>query len=207
MAAPWRGDVADGPRSARYGCPVPQIIDFRTTSTDIAGLHLIRMKQVVEDRGTVREFYRASAFAAAGIDLPSFPQINVTETLPGAIRGMHGEPMVKVIAIAHGTAYGAWVDTRDGSPTRGAVVQQELEPGVQIVVPDGVCNGFQSTSDTPTQYVYCFTSEWVPGMGGVAINPLDPALGIRWPLEVGRDDRTKLSQKDLDAPTLAQVLG
>lgn len=184
-----------------------EIIDFDVQQTPIDGLALIRMKQVREERGTVREFFRASAFEAAGIPLPAFQQVNVTETNPGAIRGMHGESMVKLIAIAHGTAWGAWVDTRPESPTRGAVFQTALEPGTQILVPEGVCNGFQSTGDSPTQYVYCFTSEWVPGMTGVALTPLDPALGIEWPLPVDTEDRSSVSAKDLGAPTLAEVLG
>ncbi len=183
-----------------------EIIEFETQQTTIEGLALIRMKQVVEDRGTVREFFRASAFEQAGIPLPAFRQVNVTETNPGAIRGMHGESMVKLIAIAHGTAWGAWVDARADSPTRGAVFQTALEPGVQILVPEGVCNGFQSTGETPTQYVYCFTEEWVPGMTGVAISPLDPALGIEWPLPVDVDDRSRISEKDLAAPSLAEAL-
>ncbi|GEK79795.1 dTDP-4-dehydrorhamnose 3,5-epimerase family protein [Agrococcus baldri] len=184
-----------------------EIIDFESQPTSIDGLVLIRMKQVHEDRGTVREFYRASAFEAAGHPLPAFRQVNVTETRPGAIRGMHGEAMTKLIAIAHGTAWGAWVDARPGSPTRGAVFQAALEPGVQILVPEGVCNGFQSTGDSPTQYVYCFTQEWAPAMSGVAITPLDPALGIAWPLPVDAEDRALISEKDLAAPTLAQALG
>ncbi len=183
-----------------------QIIEFDASGTEIPGLRLIRMKQVIEDRGAVREFFRASAFAGVGIELPPFQQINVTETVPGAIRGMHAEPMTKVVAIAHGTAYGAWIDTRADSPTRGAVVQQVLQPGDQVLVPEGVCNGFQSTSPSPTQYVYCFTSEWVPG-AGLAVSPLDPALGIRWPLEIDPADLSRLSHKDRSAPTLAQVLG
>lgn len=183
-----------------------EIVDFELQTTDIDGLALIRMKQVTDDRGTVREFFRASAFESAGYSLPPFTQVNVTETLPGGVRGMHGESMTKLIAIAHGTAYGAWVDTRPESPTRGAIVQLELQPGVQVLVPEGVCNGFQSTGETPTQYVYCFTSEWVPGMQGVALTPLDPELGIRWPLPIDVDDRAQISQKDLDAPTLAELL-
>lgn len=184
-----------------------EIVDFEVQETAIDGLIIVRMKQVTDDRGTVREFYRASAFEDAGYPLPPFTQVNVTETVPGGVRGLHGEAMTKLIAIAHGSAYGAWVDTRADSPSRGAVVQLELEPGVQILVPEGVCNGFQSTGDTPTQYVYCFTSEWVPGMQGVALTPLDPELGIRWPLQIDIDDRAQISQKDLEAPTLAQVLG
>ncbi|WP_430591616.1 dTDP-4-dehydrorhamnose 3,5-epimerase family protein [Humidisolicoccus flavus] len=182
------------------------ITDFEVTTTNIDGLALITMKQITEERGTVREFFRASAFEQAGFPLPAFKQVNVTETVPGGMRGMHGESMVKLIAIAHGTAYGAWVDTRPESPTRGNVFQIELKPGTQILVPEGVCNGFQSTGDSPTQYVYCFTSEWVPGMAGVAITPLDPELGIQWPLPIDTEDRAQVSAKDLAAPTLAAVL-
>lgn len=183
-----------------------EIVEFQVQETSIDGLALIRMKQVTEERGTVREFFRASAFEAAGFPLAAFRQVNVTETNPGAIRGMHGESMVKLIAIAHGTAWGAWVDARPNSPTRGAVFQTELAPGTQILVPEGVCNGFQSTGDTPTQYVYCFTDEWTPAMAGVAISPLDPALGIEWPIIVDESDRAQISAKDLGAPTLAEVL-
>jgi dTDP-4-dehydrorhamnose 3,5-epimerase len=185
---------------------VSALIDFELSGTAIAGLQIIRMKQVFDDRGAVREFFRASAFAAAGLELPSFPQINVTETKPGAIRGMHAEPMTKLVAIAHGAAYGAWVDVRTDSSTRGLVVQQDLEPGDQVLVPEGVCNGFQSISTGPTQYIYCFTNEWAPGRG-TAVSPLDPALGIRWPQEIDPDDLSLISAKDRQAPTLAHVLG
>lgn len=183
-----------------------EIVDFELEETPIAGLQLVRMKQVTDDRGTVREFFRASAFAEVGIPLPPFAQVNVTETAPGAIRGMHGEAMVKLVAIAHGTAYGAWVDVRQDSPTRGAVFQTELGPGTQVLVPAGVCNGFQSTGSQPSQYVYCFTEEWQPGMAGVAISPLDSQLRIRWPVPVNPEDRAQVSQKDANAPTLAAVL-
>ena len=64
------------------------------------------------------------------------------------------------------------------------MVTVRLTAGKQVLVPNGVCNGFQSLGDVPTQYLYCFDSEWVPGMAGTAVNPLDPALGIEWPLPI-----------------------
>ena len=67
-------------------------------------------------------------------------------------------------------------------------------------MPNGVCNGFQSLGDVPTQYLYCFDSEWVPGMAGAAVNPLDPALGIAWPLPIDVDDRAQISEKDATLP-------
>jgi dTDP-4-dehydrorhamnose 3,5-epimerase len=177
-----------------------EIIEFAVQPTAIDDLALITMKQVTDDRGTVREFYRQSAFQEAGLpDLGSFLQVNVTETKQGAVRGMHGEAMYKLVAVAWGEAFGAWVDTRPGSATYGAVVTQRMVPGTQVLVPRGVCNGFQSVSDGVTQYVYAFDAEWVPGMAGTALTPLDPDLGIEWPLS------PLLSEKDANAPRLSDL--
>ncbi len=82
----------------------------------------------------------------------------------------------------------------------------DLVPGTQVLVPAGVGNGFQSLVDG-TQYAYCFDQEWRPGMPGVACNPLDPALGIDWPIAVDPDDRAQVSAKDLAAPTFAELAG
>ncbi|MCA1712661.1 MAG: dTDP-4-dehydrorhamnose 3,5-epimerase [Actinobacteria bacterium] len=174
-----------------------------TCPTRIDGLVLITMKQVTDARGTVREFYRQSSWREAGLpDLGPWQQVNLTETEPGALRGLHGEAMHKLVAIAAGQAFGAYVDARPDSPTRGVVETVRLTAGQQVLVPRGVCNGFQSLGDTPTQYLYCFDAEWAPGMAGVAVNPLDPALGIAWPLPVDVDDPAVISAKDAGAPPL-----
>jgi dTDP-4-dehydrorhamnose 3,5-epimerase len=171
--------------------------------TAIDGLVTITMKQVTDDRGTVREFYRQSSWVESGLpDLGPWQQVNLTETKPGALRGLHGEDMHKLVAIAAGEAFGAYVDARQDSPTYGAVVTVRLVPGQQVLVPNGVCNGFQSVSATPTQYLYCFDAEWVPGMAGTAVTPLDPALGIDWPLPVDVQDAAQISAKDLNAAPL-----
>jgi dTDP-4-dehydrorhamnose 3,5-epimerase len=183
-----------------------EIIDFEARPTDIEGLHVITMKQVTDDRGTVREFYRESAFAAAGLpSLGSFVQINATETHRGGLRGLHAEDMAKLVAVVAGEAFGAYVDTRPSSSTHGAVVTVQLVPGTQVLVPRGVANGFQATGPGTTQYLYCFDHEWAPGMAGVACSPLDPALGIDWPLPVDPADRAQVSEKDLGAPTFAEL--
>lgn len=182
--------------------PVP----FTSRPTSIAGLVLLGMKQVTDDRGVVREFFRSSAFADA--DRPAlgpWRQINVTQTRPGALRGIHAEAMTKLVAVVSGTAFGAYVDLRADSDTRGAVVTADLEPGTAVLVPAGVGNGFQSTGEHETQYVYAFDDEWRPDMPGQAITPLDPALGIAWPIPVDRSDASQISAKDVAAPTLAEL--
>ena len=184
----------------------PQIVPFAVDRTAIDGLVVLTMKQITEPRGTVRELFRASAMTKVGLHAGPWSQVNVTETVRGAVRGLHGEAMTKLVAVVAGSAFGAYVDTRSDSPTVGAVVTVDLTPGRQVLVPPGVCNGFQSTSDEPSQYVYCFDAEWVPGMAGTAVHPLDPALGITWPIPVDPADPAQLSAKDAAQPTLAQTL-
>jgi dTDP-4-dehydrorhamnose 3,5-epimerase len=174
--------------------------DMVVTETAIAGLMRLQAKAVSDDRGTVREFFRGSAFADAGLTVPDrWAQVNLTWSTQRALRGLHGETMTKLVGVASGEALGAYVDARPESPTYGAVVSLDLTVGVQVLVPPGVCNGFQAVSHPGCQYLYCFDAEWIPGMAGVAVNPLDPALGICWPLP------PLLSEKDAAAPALADL--
>jgi dTDP-4-dehydrorhamnose 3,5-epimerase len=113
--------------------------------------------------------------------------------------------MTKLVGVAAGEALGVYVDTRPGSATRGRVVTVPLSAGTQVLVPAGVCNGFQALSDPGCQYLYCFDEEWVAGMAGTALNPLDPGLGIDWPIPVDRTDPAQISAKDAAAPLFAEL--
>lgn len=181
-----------------------EIIPMEVADTAIDGLKIITMKQVRDERGVIREFYRDSSWAEAGLpSLGPWVQVNLTETARGALRGLHAEDMHKLVAVASGDAFGAYVDTRPTSPTFGIVVCVELTAGLQVLVPRGVANGFQSLTDT--QYLYCFDHEWQPGMAGIGVHPLDPTLGIRWPLPVDAGDPSVFSAKDAAQPTLAEA--
>ena len=127
--------------------------------------------------------------------------MNVTDTRQGSLRGLHGEAMDKLVGVVHGEAFGAYVDLRRGSATFGSVVTVPLTLGVQVVVPNGVGNGFQAVSADGCQYFYCFNREWQPGMPGTSVSALDPTLGIRWPLRVEASD---LSERDRTLPTFAE---
>ena len=179
--------------------------DFAVETTGIDGLLVLTMKTGGDDRGIVREFFRASGWAEAGLpEHGPWLQVNVTESKAGAIRGLHGEAMTKLVAVVSGEGFGAYADARPASPTLGAVVTVALEPGRQVLVPQGVCNGYQSITDT--QYVYCFDNEWQPGMAGVAVSAFDPALAIPWPVAVDRANRAQLSEKDANLPTFAEAI-
>ena len=181
-----------------------EIIDFTVADGGIDGLVVVTIKQVTDDRGSIRELFRRSAFASAGVTLGPFLQINLTESQRGVIRGMHAEQMTKLVSVASGEAFGAYVDLRPASPTHGVVRTVELRPGVQVLVPPGVANGFQALTDG-CLYVYCFDEEWYPDMPGRSVSPLDTDLDIAWPIGVDPDDATLVSVKDRDAPTLAEL--
>ena len=181
-----------------------EIVPMSVEPTAIDGLLVITTKAVTDERGTVREFFRASSFGDVGVP-SAWQQVNMTWTQRGGLRGLHGEEMTKLVGVAHGEAFGAYVDARPGSSTWGSVHTQRLVPGTQVLVPSGVCNGFQAVSEPGCQYLYCFDQEWVAGMSGVALNPLDPALGITWPVEVDHTDPAQLSSKDAAAPLLADL--
>jgi dTDP-4-dehydrorhamnose 3,5-epimerase len=182
-----------------------EIIDFEVRAGLIAGLLVVTPKQVTDERGTIRELFRRSAFEAAGVRLPTFQQINVTESACGVVRGMHAEHMTKLLTVADGEAFGAYLDLRPDSPTFGQVETVDLRPGVQVLVPAGVANGFQALT-AGCQYVYCFDAEWTPNMSGLACTPLDPALPITWPIPIDRDDPSQISAKDRDAPLVAEAV-
>ena len=144
----------------------------------------------------------------------TFPGSNCDRDMAVALEKVSGERALRVwhadadlperldfIAIPGGFSYGDYL--RCGAiASRSPVMRAVIAAAGRGVPVLGVCNGFQSVSDAPTQYLYCFDSEWVPGMAGVAVTPLDPALGIPWPLPVDVDDPAQISAKDLGAPAL-----
>lgn len=181
-----------------------ELTPAQAEETAIPGLWRIRPKRVTDERGTVREFFRTSVFTELGMPLSvPWAQINLTASRRGAVRGLHGEAMTKLVGVASGSAFGAYLDARIGTPTYGRVVTVSLEVGEQVLVPPGVCNGFQALTDC--EYLYCFDAEWRPGMPGVAVRPTDPALRIAWPLPVDPSDPASISAKDASAPLFAEL--
>jgi dTDP-4-dehydrorhamnose 3,5-epimerase-like enzyme len=75
-----------------------------SAETGIEGLLVLPERSGRDGRGVVREFYRRSELAeAAGLDV-RWQQINITTTERGAVRGLHGEPMAKLVGLAAGQA-------------------------------------------------------------------------------------------------------
>ncbi|GAA1180511.1 dTDP-4-dehydrorhamnose reductase [Corynebacterium glaucum] len=113
----------------------------------------------------------------------------------GTTRGMHAEPWDKWISVAKGRIFGAWVDMREGSPTRGQKFSAEIGPDTAVLVPRGVANGFQTLEDE-TAYVYLGNARYNPD-GDYAFCSYKE---IDWPLEP-----TQLSEADKNHPPFAEA--
>ncbi|PHP51927.1 dTDP-4-dehydrorhamnose 3,5-epimerase family protein [Actinomyces ruminis] len=182
----------------------PVIHPMRKESTTIDGLTVIRVKRVAEGRGEVREIYRRSEYQDVLPGDVSWAQVNLTYTVKGAVRGLHAEDMRKLVTVAHGEVFGAYVDVRPESATFGNIYHLSIVPGVQVLVPQGVCNGFQAVSDGGAEYLYMFDREWAAGMSGRSLTPLDRDLAIPWPIAIDGDNVEQISRKDATAPTFEQ---
>lgn len=81
-----------------------------------------------------------------------FGQVYVTVARPGVVKAWHSHRVqTDHLAVVAGEARVALYDGRDGSPTRGNVVDVVAGEGnpVLIIIPPGVYHGFRSTGDAP----------------------------------------------------------
>ncbi len=175
--------------------------DLAVERTPIPGLLVLRLDVRTDERGWFEEAWQRAKMTALG--LPDFGpvQANVAwNERRGSTRGMHAEPWDKLVTVASGAAYAAWVDLREGAGF-GTTFAVDLEPGVAVFVPRGVGNGYQTLADA-TAYTYLVNDHWRPEAAYVAVDHADPALAIAWPVPL---EERAVSEKDRMAPALDTV--
>lgn len=167
--------------------------------TPIVGLNIVRLDLHGDERGWFKENWQRSTMTAAGLADFGPVQHNVSfNEHAGTIRGLHAEPWDKLVSIAAGRAFCAWVDLRAGEGF-GTTFWLELDPSIAVFVPRGVANSYQTLVDN-TSYSYLVNDHWRSDATYVNVNLLDEQLAIPWPLAV-----TAMSEKDKSHPRLAEV--
>lgn len=172
-------------------------------------------------RGSFLEAFRA-ADLPGGFDLA---QVNCSVSRRGVLRGLHYADVppgqAKYVMCVSGSVLDVVVDIRTGSPGFGQVAQVTLDDESRraVYVAEGLGHAFLTLSEQAT-VVYLCTQGYNPA-GEHGINPLDPALGIDWPLAAPLPSGPLLSgplpsepllsgpllsEKDAAAPTLAEAL-
>jgi len=173
----------------------------------ISGAYLVTHKVYPDERGLFREWFKAEEIASID-DTFSVQQANYSKSKQWVIRGIHyslaPSGQAKVVTCATGTIVDVLVDLRVGSPTYLNIEYVELseESGKVVYIPTGVGHGFIVTSIFAS-VVYLTSSEYAPKYEKV-ISPIDPELGIAWPLPMG--ERPILSEMDLGAPRFLDAI-
>ncbi|MEA5053989.1 MAG: bifunctional dTDP-4-dehydrorhamnose 3,5-epimerase family protein/NAD(P)-dependent oxidoreductase [Propionicimonas sp.] len=172
-------------------------------TTDIPGLLVIDLVLNGDARGWFKENWQRAKMTDLG--LPDFAPVqnNMSfNTATGVTRGLHAEPWDKLVSIAHGRVFGAWVDLRTGEGF-GRVVTVELGPETAVFVPRGVANGYQTLVDD-TVYSYLVNDHWSPQSRGSYsyLNLADEAAAIAWPIPLAS---ATISEADAGHPRLAQA--
>ncbi|HEY3408024.1 MAG TPA: sugar nucleotide-binding protein [Propionicimonas sp.] len=172
-------------------------------TTAIPGLLIVHLPLHGDDRGWFKENWQRAKMTALG--LPDFGPVQhsvALNTEAGVTRGFHAEPWDKLVSVATGRVFGAWVDLRDG-PGFGQAVTVELGPDTAVFVPRGVANSYQ-TLEHGTVYSYLVNQHWSPESTAeyTYLNLADPTIAVAWPIPLAE---STISAADARHPLLDDV--
>lgn len=171
--------------------------------TAIPGLLIIDLPLHGDARGWFKENWQRAKMIDLG--LPDFAPVQNNMSFnatAGSTRGLHAEPWDKLISLAHGRIFGAWVDLRPGA-TFGTAVTLELGTDKAVFVPRGVANGYQAL-EPDTVYSYLVNDHWSPEARSsyTYLNLADETAAIEWPIPL---TEAEISAADLAHPRLHDV--
>lgn len=183
---------------------------MKLTPLEIEGAWLSESDVWRDNRGHLNEWFKhKEIFEKTGIDF-SVQQANVSSSKKGVIRGIHfscaPEGQAKWVSCISGAILDVVVDTRPTSPTFRKYASVELKggDGRAVLIKHGLGHGFISQQDQSV-VAYLISSEFNP-QHEIGFSPLDPTLEINWQMERLGDLNVTLSEKDLVAPTLSDLL-
>lgn len=173
-------------------------------TTAIPGLLIVDIAVHGDSRGWFKENWQRAKMVERG--LPDFGPVQNNMSFnaeAGSTRGLHAEPWDKLISLAHGRIFGAWVDLRPGD-TFGASVTMELGTDQAVFVPRGVANGYQALEPN-TVYSYLVNEHWSPEARGsyTYLNLADPTIAVPWPIPLSESE---ISDADRAHPMLPDVV-
>jgi dTDP-4-dehydrorhamnose 3,5-epimerase len=174
---------------------------FDIFETPVDGLSVIQRKPIRDERGFLERVFCANDFASL-LQARCIRQINRTLTvICGTVRGMHYQnpphAEMKFVSCLRGEVFDVAVDLRPDSPTRSQWHAEVLsaENYKTLAIPEGFAHGFQTLTDD-CEMLYFHTADYLRE-SEVGLNPLDPALGIAWPLAISH-----ISARDSAQPML-----
>ena len=165
----------------------------------IHGIKIFTSSYFSDERGSLKKFYSSDIFNEQE---ETIKQINfVSNNKRGQIRGMHYQPKkfneAKFIICLKGSICDVFIDMRKNSKTYLSYDFYNLneEADEILYLPPGIAHGYQTLSEK-TEILYLHTDIYRPE-NQEGINPFDPSINIKWPLEC-----SQISIKDKNLPFL-----
>ena len=179
---------------------------FHVSITPLSGLVLVQRAIIEDHRGFLSRFFCAADFLSFGVTKP-IVQMNHTHTKQrGTVRGLHFQhhpfAEAKLVSCLRGEIWDVAVDLRADSPTFLHWHAEALS-GVNrrsLLIPEGFAHGFQTLTDD-CELIYLHTAPYTPAAAG-ALNVLDSAIGIKWPLSI-----IDISEADAKRPFIDNYFG
>lgn len=182
--------------------------------TNIPDIVIIEPKVFEDERGWFMESFNECRFheelVKLGLPIPrSFVQDNHSCSKKGVLRGLHYQTSPnaqgKLVRVVQGAAFDVAVDIRRGSSTFGQCVGATLSAknNHMLWIPEGFAHGFMAL-ENETHFLYKTTDYYAKDCER-SILWSDTDLSIEWPKIDGV--APSVSEKDLDAPTLASSIG
>lgn len=175
---------------------------MKATPLAIPEVILLEPKVFGDARGFFFESFNQEAFRqATGLDV-QFVQDNHSRSAKGVLRGLHYQlppkAQGKLVRVVSGAVFDVAVDLRGNSSTFGQWVGMELseDKNNQMWIPPGFAHGFIVLSES-ADFLYKTTDYYAPELERCIIWN-DPAIGIKWPVDV----EPVLSAKDKEGKSL-----
>lgn len=171
----------------------------------IAGTWLFTPVLRPDDRGVFLESFKTDVFTSAVGRRLDLAQMNISVSRGGTVRGVHFADVppgqAKYVQCFDGRILDVVVDIRVGSSTFGQwdAVELDSEYRQGLFIEEGLGHAFCALSDVATVGYVC--SEGYAPTREHGVHPLDPDIGIQWPV----DGEIVLSPKDAAAPSLAEA--
>lgn len=178
---------------------------MKITPLAIPDVLLIEPKRFGDSRGFFAETFREDILAEHGFKARFVQDNHSQSSTVGTLRGLHFQKAPraqdKLIRVIRGSIWDVAVDIREGSPTYGQYVADELSAanGLQLLIPKGFAHGLV-TLEPDTEVLYKVTDYYSPECdSGIAWN--DPDLRVDWKWT----GTPVLSDKDRALPTFASL--
>lgn len=163
---------------------------YKIWGTPIEGVIVWERHLYPDNRGYYQELSKADEIEKV-IGRPlTIKQVSLSfNESKGVLRGIHAEPMDKLVTPLTGKVFIALADIRPSSPTFSKYVvfvfdlANHRKPKKTLVVSNGLGNSFLTLGDEEVMYLYQISEPYKTSEGKRSVKWDDPDLNIPWPIK------------------------